>query len=195
MTRRGDTAWWLTVVTAWACGGDDSDDSTGAGTTLPVTTTGDESSGGSPTTTPPETTNGNDDDTADGSADDSGPPETGPAESGEDSGPGESGEDTGPAESGDDTGPGGSSGGGALDMCLMMAADDCEACACNNCLDQVTTCQADPGCVAIRTCAQENDCTGLACLGPCGGPIGMYPDSLAAAMALSDCYEGSCSDC
>jgi hypothetical protein len=136
------------------------------------------------TTSPPET--GEETSPPDTSAE-----ETSPTESGEETSPPETGEETGPQETGES--------GGALEMCLDMAADGCEECACENCLDEVTACQMDPGCVEIRMCAQENDCTGIACLGPCGdvinangGPLG---ESAGLASALSDCYEGACADC
>lgn len=78
--------------------------------------------------------------------------------------------------------------------CIEEAANDCEICACNNCLDQLLACQGDAGCVEIRMCAQETGCTGLDCLGDCGdvidgagGPLG---PSAALALMLSDCYDG-----
>jgi hypothetical protein len=193
MTMRRSNSWGLVVMMAIACGGDDD---SGTSNATAATTTGEESSSGPATTA--ESTNGTTNATTVGTSmgttmTDDGPADTGPGDTGPaDTGPA----DTGPADTGPaDTGPVETSGGGPLDNCLMMAADDCEECACNNCLMQLMACQADEGCTAIRMCAQENDCTGLACLGPCGGPIGMYPDSVPLAMALSDCYEGACPGC
>ena len=57
-------------------------------------------------------------------------------------------------------------------------------------------CEEDPGCVAIRECAQENMCTGLDCLEVCGDVIDMYggiaSPSSALALALSGCIDAEC---
>jgi hypothetical protein len=82
---------------------------------------------------------------------------------------------------------------GALDQCLMEAMGAaCSVCACNSCLTELTACQMDPGCVAIRECAQLNGCTGAGCLGPCMAEINMYPGSVGAASTLSTCVEAGC---
>ena len=140
----------------------------------------------------------------DGDPSASGPNDSGP--SGED-GPQTTGDpsDDGAATSGpsgESSGGGaGSEGGGdpALMNCLDMAASDCEECACNNCLTQLMACQQDPGCVAIRMCAQQNMCTGIECLGPCGDVIdangGAFGPSAGLASDLSDCYTGACPGC
>ncbi len=102
-----------------------------------------------------------------------------------------------PSGSSSDTGeePGPSTGeqDGALAVCLDEAVNECEVCACNNCLDELTACGADPGCVEIRVCAQQTGCTGLDCLNDCGdvidgagGPLGA---SAGLALMVSDCYE------
>lgn len=201
-------AWLVTMVLAGACGTEDGDDATtvaSAGTgdtgtdpsasTSPTTSATTSATTNSSTTTPADTSD------SDADSEDDGPLETGPVDSGEDTTPADTGDDTGTE---DDTGPSPTDGpsdddGGALDMCLDMAADACEECACNNCLPEVMACQADPGCVEIRMCAQEAGCTGIGCLGPCGdvinangGPLG---PSAGLASALSDCYEGACANC
>ena len=131
---------------------------------------------------------GADDDTE--PADDDDAATTGPADSGEPP-PGDSGTPP-PSDSGGTEDPG-------LMMCLDMAANDCEDCACMNCLSQLQACQADAGCVAIRMCAQQNGCTGIGCLGPCGSVIdangGPFGPSAGLASTLSDCYTGACPGC
>jgi hypothetical protein len=68
-----------------------------------------------------------------------------------------------------------------------------------NCLAEVQACEMDPGCVEIRMCAQQNMCTGIECLGPCGTVIddngGPFGESASLASTLSDCYEGACPNC
>jgi hypothetical protein len=48
-------------------------------------------------------------------------------------------------------------------------------------------------------CAQENMCTGIECLGPCGDVIeangGPFGESAGLASTLSDCYEAACPEC
>jgi hypothetical protein len=85
-------------------------------------------------------------------------------------------------------------------MCIDMSdGSQCEVCACDNCLQPLTVCQMDPGCIAIRDCARENGCTGIECLGPCGDVINMHGGALGEstmlASALSDCYTGACPGC
>jgi len=135
----------------------------------------------------PGDTGGDDDD----DDDDPGPMTGGPSDGGEMT--------TGPM--GDGGMPPGDGGGGdpGLMECLDQAVNECENCACNNCLMQLESCEQDPGCIAIRMCAQQNMCTGLGCLGPCGdvidangGPLG---PSAGLASTLSDCYEASCPGC
>jgi hypothetical protein len=87
----------------------------------------------------------------------------------------------------------------AVQMCLDQATNECEDCACMSCLPQLQACEQDPGCVAIRMCAQQSGCTGIECLGPCGDVInangGALGPSAGLASALSDCVEGSCPAC
>jgi hypothetical protein len=90
-------------------------------------------------------------------------------------------------------------GGDPLQMCLdMVDGDACGECACNNCLEELSACQADEGCTAIRECAQEAMCGGLDCLGPCGDTINMYGGlggpSAMMALALSGCADMACAD-
>ena len=176
MTRRSGGGWIVGFALAMGCASEDDDAATTVATTPGGTDDGatapdDDGDEGAddapddgvddgpataddgPSTSPPET-----------GADDDPPVTTGPADTG-DEGPGD-GEDTGNAEA-----PEGSGGGDALQMCLDMADDECEDCACMNCLAEVQACEMDPGCVEIRMCAQENMCTGIECRGPCGPVI------------------------
>lgn len=88
--------------------------------------------------------------------------------------------------------------GGDVEMCLMMVdpGDACGECACNNCLNELHECQQDEGCTAIRMCAQEAMCSGIACLGPCGDTIDMYGGlggpSAQMALTLSGCVDDKC---
>lgn len=89
-----------------------------------------------------------------------------------------------------------------VDMCLQEIdkGDACGECACNNCLAELSACNADPGCTAIRECAQEAMCSGLACLGPCGETIddngGFAGPSAMLALTLSGCIDDNCAgDC
>jgi hypothetical protein len=197
-------AWLVAMVVAIACGTEDGDDATtmaSAGTGDTGTeTTASTSPTTSATTSPTNPSTTMPLDTGETDVSDDGPLDTGPLDTGEATTSADTGEDTmaddgtGAATSGgpsDDT--------GALDTCLEMAVDACEQCACNNCLAELTACQEDPGCVEIRTCAQQAGCTGVGCLGPCGdvinangGPLGQ---SAGLASALSDCYEGACANC
>lgn len=99
------------------------------------------------------------------------------------------------------TAGGGESGSGdpVLDACLDLAVDECQQCACNLCLDPLYACQQDPGCVAMRDCAEQAGCQGADCLEPCGAVVDMYGGPFGAsgalALALSDCLVGSCASC
>lgn len=108
------------------------------------------------------------------------------------------GADTTPAAT---TMPSGDTGSGdpVLDGCLDIAVDECQTCACNLCLDPLYACEQDPGCVAMRNCAEQAGCEGADCLEPCGAVIDMYGgpfgSSGALAIALSDCLSASCPIC
>lgn len=89
-----------------------------------------------------------------------------------------------------------------VDMCLedIEKGDACGECACNNCLDELSACNADAGCTAIRECAQEAMCGGIDCLGPCGDTInengGLAGASAGLALELSGCIDNNCAnDC
>lgn len=137
---------------------------------------------------------------------DRGSDSSGGSDSGEASGGGEPDPDGGssPANTatttvpGDDSGEGGS-GDPVLDACLDLAVDDCQVCACNQCLDPLYACQQDPGCVAMRDCAEQTGCAGVDCLEPCGAVIDMYGGPFGAsgalALALSDCLSVQCAIC
>ncbi|MBK8235901.1 MAG: hypothetical protein IPK74_10115 [Deltaproteobacteria bacterium] len=98
-------------------------------------------------------------------------------------------------------GESGESGSGdpVLDACLEIATDACQQCACNLCLDPLYACQQDPGCVAMRDCAEQYGCQGADCLEPCGAVVDMYGGPFGAsgalALALSDCLVASCASC
>ncbi len=101
-----------------------------------------------------------------------------------------------------DTDTGGDSGDVTIDDCIAESSgDDCSVCACENCVAQIGTCQGDPGCIAIRECAQQTGCVGISCYldGHCteavdanGGPLG---DSAGLAQLLSDCVEDAACPC
>ncbi len=115
--------------------------------------------------------------------------------------PGTTTDDTGTDDTGTaDTGSSGESG-GALEICLGMIdeGDACGECACNECLPELSACEDDEGCTAIRMCAQEAMCSGLGCLRPCGDVIdangGIIGMSAAIAQALGGCIDMSCDAC
>ena len=92
-------------------------------------------------------------------------------------------------------------GGDPMAECLARAMSPSETCACSMCLTQLTTCENDPACVAIRECARTNMCRGIDCYGllvpgPCREVIdmagGVGAPSTNAASALSDCVTGMC---
>lgn len=86
-----------------------------------------------------------------------------------------------------------------LDACLEIAQNECESCGCELCLDPLYACQQDPGCVAMRDCAEQSGCAGVDCLEPCGPVIDMYGGPFGSsgelALALSDCLTASCPSC
>lgn len=96
---------------------------------------------------------------------------------------------------------GGETGSGdpVLDACLDIAVDACQQCACNLCLEPLYACQQDPGCVAMRDCAEQYGCQGADCLEPCGAVVDMYGGPFGAsgalALDLSDCLVASCPTC
>lgn len=85
-----------------------------------------------------------------------------------------------------------------VEECKMGADQQtaCSDCACENCLEQTLACRADEGCRAIRKCAQDNNCSGVGCLGPCGPVINMYGGfggmSAQLGLDLSGCVEEYC---
>jgi hypothetical protein len=106
---------------------------------------------------------------------------------------------TGNADTGstgaEDTG----TGTGGMAVCQDPPADQCEDCACMSCEMELQDCADDEGCTAIRDCAEMAMCSGLDCLGPCGGVINMYGGlagaSAGLAQALGDCISASCPKC
>lgn len=88
--------------------------------------------------------------------------------------------------------------GDLVEQCKMKATPPtaCSDCACESCREQTEACRADAGCTAIRKCAQDNDCSGVGCLGPCGPTIDMHGGfggpSAQLALDLSGCVEQSC---
>lgn len=192
-----------TIVLALGCGGSEDDEMAPAYTTVPVSAGGDDDAAdddaGEDDAGSSATSDAGDDATvdgdggeagtsgpADGSGDAPPPPDDGPA-------PGDGAADDGAADD-----AGGDAGGPAAE-CLAQAVTECETCACTTCLSQLQACEQDPGCVAIRMCAQQNMCTGIGCLGPCGDVIdehgGALGPSAGLASTLSDCVEGGCPAC
>jgi hypothetical protein len=108
-------------------------------------------------------------------------------------------DDGDPPPPGDSGGMDPSGGDNPADGCHAQATNACETCACDNCLSQLMACELDIGCVAIRICAQANNCTGIDCLGPCGTVIdnhgGPFGDAAGLATAVSDCVEGAGCGC
>lgn len=187
---KGVVLWMLTVglgATATGCGGSD-DDRTSADPWL--------SGGGlSGVSAAPESDSDDDDgETNDGesTADDgavsdgnatSGPPAT-----------------SGMPEPTTTTAPDETSGDPVLDGCLNVAADACEECGCNQCLDPLLACEMDVGCVAMRDCAQQSGCTDtISCFEACEGVInehgGAFGASAELALALADCMDAACPVC
>lgn len=170
-----------------------------------VTALGDASSGDAATDDPTDASES-------GASENGGATEEGGAEPGENEDDGGEGDDN---ASGDDgVPPGGSTGGssdddppattgnGGMDPvaeCVADAVDACEACGCGNCLAPFDACQADAGCVAIRECATQADCAGIACAGPCGDTIndhgGVFGASLAILTTLGECMDAGCPGC
>lgn len=74
--------------------------------------------------------------------------------------------------------------------------DPCGECACTECLEELQACEADPGCTAIRECAQESGCGGIDCLGPCGDVIqmngGPFGPAGMLAQAIGTCVDMQC---
>lgn len=194
----------VAITLALGCGGGEDDEMAPAYTTAPGSVGGgdaDDAGGDDADTDDPgaeegdtdgdgAATGGAEDDAAGG--DDAGPAGTGgPADGGDDAPPPA---DTGPVDDG-----GADDAGGPAAECLAQAMNECETCACNTCLTQLQACEQDPGCVAIRMCAQQNMCTGIGCLGPCGAVIdehgGALGPSAGLASMLSDCVEGGCPAC
>jgi hypothetical protein len=109
--------------------------------------------------------------------------------------------DTAPASDDGTTAAEGDTGSGdpVLDACLDVAINECETCACNLCLDPLYACQQDPGCVAMRDCAEQAGCAGTECAEPCGAVIEMYGgyfgESATLALELSECLEPACPVC
>jgi hypothetical protein len=95
-------------------------------------------------------------------------------------------------------------------MCLSMASAEtpCSRCACTpnamgGCLDELSACQGSTDamaamlCGAIIACAEENGCSGAACVTPCMAEITaasgyMMGAPLTAATAVGTCTGMSC---
>lgn len=89
-----------------------------------------------------------------------------------------------------------------LQQCLQEVeqGDPCGVCACNECLTELQACSANPGCKAIRDCAQEAGCSGVDCIGPCGAVInmngGVFGQPAQLAQAIGNCVDSQCaSEC
>ncbi len=182
--------WLLLAITAAGCARDERDGDLQAWQGSSLGSIGSGPAGGD---------DGGDDDDDDASSSGSDGGSTGAASSAPAS---DGGSDPGSGGGGDDSSGGVAdtgSGDPVLDACLDIAVDACEMCACNLCLDPLYACQQDPGCVAMRDCAQQAGCAGTDCLEPCGAVIDMYGgvfgSSATLAVALSDCLAGACPVC
>ena len=88
-----------------------------------------------------------------------------------------------------------------LDGAQEQADPACATCACNNCLAEITTCEADQTCVDLRVCSLENNCCDelcvlVACMDELTAAGGLSGAGTAAAIALKDCTEAnSCACC
>lgn len=133
------------------------------------------------------------------SSDGGGEASTGAADDGATASASQGTSDTSPANTTSAGGGETGSGDPVLDACLDIAVDACQQCACNLCLDPLYACQQDPGCVAMRDCAEQNGCQGADCLEPCGAVVDMYGGPFGAsgalALELSDCLVASCPTC
>ncbi|MBI4703180.1 MAG: hypothetical protein HY744_18845 [Deltaproteobacteria bacterium] len=100
-----------------------------------------------------------------------------------------------------------SSGGGSgpsLEKCKEKAQasskPECALCACESCLDVLAACEADPGCVGLRTCALTNNCCDEICviskcmdeLAAAGGPSG---EGTKKVIAVRDCTDKAGCNC
>lgn len=106
--------------------------------------------------------------------------------------------------SGDGGAPGGGvSGGGAgggSNVCSNPGGSPCEMCTCGNCLEELTDCDQDGGCLDILGCAWSTGCKGVQCYtGPCkgvidqnGGPLGK---SVGLAQAVGQCQNANSCPC
>ncbi len=84
-------------------------------------------------------------------------------------------------------------------MCLERAVDTCQECGCRSCLAPLEACEAEPGCIEIRDCAEEAGCSGVRCAGPCGDVIrehgGVFGDAIEVLTELGDCMNAQCPGC
>jgi len=188
----------MTVAVPLACGdngggttGGSTGGTTGGGTTGGVDTTG------TPTTGDPNTTTGMSasGDTTTGDPATTEPPTSDPSTT---TGPDLTTTTDVTATTTGDTGTGNETG-DPVAQCMMMLPDPndtCGQCACANCTDELSACQMDEGCTAIRQCAQDNMCGGIDCLGPCGGVINDYGGIGGAsgmkALTLGSCISDNC---
>jgi len=116
------------------------------------------------------------------------------------------GSSSGGASSG---GTGGAAAGGAggsdLQECKAKAATNpdpaCANCACDSCLAELKACEADATCVALRNCAQKNNCCDEVCvLLKCGTELqaagGISGPGTTKAKAVKDCtVKATCNCC
>lgn len=142
-----------------------------------------------------------------GASDSGGESDDEPTESGEGSGgdttaaddPSSTAADAAPSESsaGSDEGSADSDG-AAFDDCVEQATNECEVCSCTNCFTELVACEADPGCVAILTCARETGCVGIGCFDVCSEEIdeagGELGDSVLLLLEVGDCYQAASCD-
>lgn len=98
---------------------------------------------------------------------------------------------------GGDGGAGNFGGSGGAGACSGLTTE-CGICTCETCPDEWDACEADGGCFAILSCAQQAGCSGIQCyLGPCMQVIdqngGVFGNSAGLAQAVANCADqGSC---
>lgn len=97
---------------------------------------------------------------------------------------------------------GGGAGADPLAECKAQAATNpdpaCANCACDNCLTEIQKCEQSPECVALRDCAQANNCCDAACaIGPCGAEVSAAVSAgvLGDATAVGDCVNTAQCNC
>jgi hypothetical protein len=103
----------------------------------------------------------------------------------------------------------GSSGGSGSGSICRLSPNACQACLCQSCQAQVTTCSADSACVSVMNCGFAQHCSGVDCYfkadgsrGPCadvidaaGGPAGASVGKALDVFRCSEPVRPSCTAC